>query len=430
MATEKESPITYELKDNIQVLDFHTSHQEQQYLLIIGEQRFEINEGIASLIRMLEKNSSAEILAEEYAQLKGVDCSAEEFALIIEEYIRPHGLLKESAEEATEESKKSSYIYWQVEFLPAKVIDPIVKRLAFLYNKQLFNFLFPALILSHILFFVFVAKVNFSVTDQPISAIILLYSIYMISFLFHEFGHATASHKYGAKFGNIGFGLYLYFPVLFADVSDAWRLNRRQRTIVDIGGIYFHMIFNAVLFLIYLCYPVTFISFLISIISLAIVFNLNPFFRFDGYWIYSDLIGVPNLRQRSFELVNYLYRKIRRLPVNKRPYLFQIKRREQFFLLFYALISNLFFAYIFYRIPIVLYRLILGYPKIFMDCMQIAGDALRAGDTAAAGMALKALLTPTVLLFIFSFFIFRILKRFIKSPFKRLPQQPTPQLST
>lgn len=119
------------------------------------------------------------------------------------------------------------------------------------------------------------------------------------TFLLHELGHAAATARWGQKPAEIGIGLYLIFPVLFSNVTSAWALTRGQRIAVNLGGIYLQGLATACLvpFQVHGNDPVLALVIVLNLFS--IVVNLNPFFRFDGYWIYSDLFGIPNLRERS-----------------------------------------------------------------------------------------------------------------------------------
>ena len=40
----------------------------------------------------------------------------------------------------------------------------------------------------------------------------------------------------------MGVGLYLFRPVFYTDLSNAWKLNRKKRIVTDLGGIYFQVI--------------------------------------------------------------------------------------------------------------------------------------------------------------------------------------------
>lgn len=91
--------------------------------------------------------------------------------------------------------------------------------------------------------------------------------------------------------------------------------------------------------------------------------TLNPFFKFDGYWIASDLLGVPNLRARSKELLGYWYKRMRKQPITQEPYLLKISPAAKYGLLIYSIVVNLFMGfYFFYIIPNFLYRFISTFP--------------------------------------------------------------------
>lgn len=91
--------------------------------------------------------------------------------------------------------------------------------------------------------------------------------------------------------------------------------------------------------------------------------TLNPFFKFDGYWIASDLLGVPNLRARSKELLNYWYKRMRKQSITQKPYLLQIRPAAKYGLLIYSIVVNLFMGfYFFYIIPNFLYRFVSTFP--------------------------------------------------------------------
>ncbi len=123
--------------------------------------------------------------------------------------------------------------------------------------------------------------------------------------LIHELGHAAACVWFGLPPGEIGFGLYLLFPVFYTDVTKAWRLRSSRRAVVDAGGIYFQMILVA------LAVPLAHHLgndrriFAFVLYNLYLIFhNLNPLFKMDGYWIFSDLAGSAGTssRQRTWQI--------------------------------------------------------------------------------------------------------------------------------
>jgi putative peptide zinc metalloprotease protein len=117
----------------------------------------------------------------------------------------------------------------------------------------------------------------------------------LVSLLFHEFGHASACRHGGARPGSIGFGVYLIWPSLYTDVTDAYRLGRAGRLRTDLGGVYFNAIFVLVLAG---CYAVTGQPLFLAAAFLdnfQILQQLIPLVRMDGYFIVADLAGVPDL---------------------------------------------------------------------------------------------------------------------------------------
>ena len=84
------------------------------------------------------------------------------------------------------------------------------------------------------------------------------------------------------------------------------------------------------------------VRYLILTLNLGFVMTLNPFFKFDGYWLASDILGVPNLRARSKEVIAYFIRKWRGKPSGAKPYLLQVKRASRYGLLVYSVVVNVF----------------------------------------------------------------------------------------
>ncbi len=79
--------------------------------------------------------------------------------------------------------------------------------------------------------------------------------------------------------------------------------------------------------------------------------------------IIDNLLGVPNLRQRSLELVGYAWKKLRKRPIGRKPYLLQIRPLERYGLLVYSVVVNFFMGFYFcYVIPLFLYRFVGTFP--------------------------------------------------------------------
>jgi putative peptide zinc metalloprotease protein len=117
----------------------------------------------------------------------------------------------------------------------------------------------------------------------------------LASALWHELGHATACRSSNAKPGAIGAGLYLVMPALYTDVTDSYRLDRAGRVRTDLGGVYFNVIAVLVCAGVYAATSFEPVLVLALLGQLEILQQFVPFVRLDGYWVISDLIGVPDL---------------------------------------------------------------------------------------------------------------------------------------
>jgi putative peptide zinc metalloprotease protein len=128
--------------------------------------------------------------------------------------------------------------------------------------------------------------------------LLVVMGLTLASALFHECGHAAACRYGGARPGRIGMGLYVLWPALFTNVTDSYRLGRVGRLRTDLGGVYFNAVFAVVLAG---AYRVTgYLPLLASagLTQVELAEQLMPSLRLDGYFILTDLIGVPDLFQR------------------------------------------------------------------------------------------------------------------------------------
>lgn len=128
----------------------------------------------------------------------------------------------------------------------------------------------------------------------------------------HEFGHMCLCKKFGGEVHATGIMLMLFTPMPYADTTAAWGFRRRrERVLVGAGGMIVETFLAALAALAWAGMgdgawrDLMFNAMLIGSVS-TLLFNLNPLLRFDGYYIFSDLAGVPNLYQRSLAFLRFL----------------------------------------------------------------------------------------------------------------------------
>ncbi|MCK0129256.1 HlyD family efflux transporter periplasmic adaptor subunit [Erythrobacter sp. F6033] len=134
--------------------------------------------------------------------------------------------------------------------------------------------------------------------------------------ILHELGHAYTATRYGCRVPTMGVSFLVMMPVLYTDTTSAWRLtSRKKRLAIDCAGVATELMVASVATMAWVLLPdgtarsVAFILATTSwIMSLAI--NLNPFMRFDGYYVLSDFLNVPNLQPRAFALGKWKMREV------------------------------------------------------------------------------------------------------------------------
>lgn len=339
--------------NNITIHPLSSSVQEHRHLLSYNGQYYEANIPVVELIEELQCYSTEEEAIEAYIQKEKGKYTPEQIRLIIDKFINPM---------FTDKISQKTFLY-EKELFHATSIDKFSDTFSFLFNKSYMGIILLITLVLDIRFFIGTQDLLQFNNKVNIYLIFGLLIFMLVSSFFHELGHASACKYFKVQHGGIGFGLYLTFPVLYTNVTEAWKLNRLQRCIVNIAGVYFQCYILIALLVAFFITENDILRYLILIMNFGFLMTLNPFFKFDGYWIASDLLGVPNLRARSKELLNYWYKRMRKQSITQKPYLLQIRPAAKYGLLIYSIVVNLFMGfYFFYIIPSFLYRFVSTFP--------------------------------------------------------------------
>ncbi|MFQ5512772.1 MAG: HlyD family efflux transporter periplasmic adaptor subunit, partial [Candidatus Krumholzibacteriia bacterium] len=143
----------------------------------------------------------------------------------------------------------------------------------------------------------------------------LLWGVLIGLKLLHELGHAYACKHFGGYVPEMGAFLIVFTPCAYVDASSTWSFTRkRDRIIVCLAGMYIESICAAVAMMVWTTAPPGLLhDIAYNVIFLAgvvtVLFNINPLMRYDGYYVLSDLVEVPNLRQRSTDFVKRLLKR-------------------------------------------------------------------------------------------------------------------------
>jgi putative peptide zinc metalloprotease protein len=260
----------------------------------------------ASLDGQRDLAQVAGVLSAEFGKV----VQAEQVAYLIDNRLRPPGIV---AADPTDEQagvepkmKVNSDPLLALKFRVGVVPERVVWRIAGFFGPMFW----PPVILAVLAGFVgldvviiaqgglgLIVPSALALVYQPALTLLVL-ALILASAAFHECGHVSGCRYGGARPGVMGFGLYLVWPALYSTVTDSYRLGRVGRLRTDLGGVYFNAVFIAGMSLAYLETGAPWLLVAIVALHIETATQFLPMIRLDGYYILSDLIGVPDLFSR------------------------------------------------------------------------------------------------------------------------------------
>lgn len=136
----------------------------------------------------------------------------------------------------------------------------------------------------------------------------LLWILSLVAIVLHEFGHGLTCKRFGGEVHDLGVMLIFFNPAMYCNVSDAYLFeNRRHKLYVTAAGGFVELWIWAVASVAWAAtlpgtgiHDFAFKLIVVSGVS-TLAFNFNPLMKLDGYYALLDVLGVANLRDRSFE---------------------------------------------------------------------------------------------------------------------------------
>ena len=213
------------------------------------------------------------------------------------------------------------------------------------------------------------------------SNLLLLYGATLLAKVVHEFGHACACRRFGGEVHVVGVMMMIFTPLPYVDTTSSWAFRSRwQRAFVGVAGMVAELFLAALAAFVWaktgdgllhgLAYNVMFVASVSTVL-----FNINPLLRFDGYYILSDLLEIPNLQTRSTKQLTHLVERYAFGIVKSQS--MANSRREALWLAFYGVASKV-------------YRLFVTWAILLF----IAGQFLLLGVLLAAVGVVTWLLAP------------------------------------
>lgn len=247
-------------------------------------------------------------------------------------------------------SKSGSIMYKRFPIVdPDKFFNRIISKISFIWSLPFFIFSISIMLLS-----VYIILTNFTEFNQGVYKIFsfsqssflelaLLWIVIYVTIAIHELGHGLTCKYYGGEVHEIGFLLLFFQPCLYCNVNDAWLFDKKWKQImVTIAGGYIEFFIGSIFGIIWaVTNPNTMINTLsLQIMTIAsvstILFNFNPLMKLDGYYLLSDFLEVPNLKEESFNYLQHFVEKyIFKMPTET----FYATKRERTIYLGYGLCS-------------------------------------------------------------------------------------------
>lgn len=184
--------------------------------------------------------------------------------------------------------------------------------------------------------------------------LLLLYAALVVVKTLHEFGHAMSCKRFGGEVHVMGVMLLVFTPLPYMDATSSWSFRSRwPRILVSSAGMIMELFVAGLAVFVWsytgsgtlhsLAYNIMFIASVSTIL-----FNANPLLHFDGYYILSDLLDIPNLAPRALQQLRHL----------AEHYLFGYKdsfspaqsKSEAIWLSVYGVASGIFHAFVFTHI--------------------------------------------------------------------------------
>ena len=276
-----------------------------------------------------------------------------------------------------------NYLFFRIPLVrPARFLESTIARVTPLWSA-LSLWLFVAAALTGLLLVSrqwdsFLATFQYFFNWQGLVAYALGLSAVKV---IHELGHAYTATRFGCRVPSMGVSFLVMFPVLYTDTTGAWRLrSRRQRLAIDCAGVIAELMVATLATLAWVALPdgaARSMAFVLAssswIMSLAV--NLNPFMRFDGYYVLSDLLGVANLQPRAFALGRWQMREL--LFGLGEPAPEDVPARLRYTMIAYAWMTWVYRLALFVGIALVVYHLFFKLLGIVLFLVEIGVFVMR-----------------------------------------------------
>ncbi|QCP50822.1 HlyD family efflux transporter periplasmic adaptor subunit [Trinickia violacea] len=197
----------------------------------------------------------------------------------------------------------------------------------------------------------------------------------------HEFGHAFTAYRYGCRVPTMGVALLVMLPVLYTDTTDAWKVpGRAERLRIGAAGMLAELALAAFATLAWSLLPdgpLRAGAFLLATTTWigTLTINASPFMRFDGYFLLSDWLSMPNLHDRAFAFGRWRMREWLFGLGDPQPEPCAPSRRR--FLIVFSFVTWLYRLAVFLSIALVVYHAFFKALGVMLFCVEFGWFIVR-----------------------------------------------------
>jgi putative peptide zinc metalloprotease protein len=275
------------LRDEVVIRPFEGRDPAAKFIAAVDGRHFLLSEPVAVLLELTRQHASVAAVASGMSRRFGRTFVAADLQAALRTHVPPL-LVGAGANDALATPLLASR-----RLLSAAVLDPVLRLAQPLFSPGIAAALCASCVAldGAVVLEIWRGGLADAVQVSVSQALLLV----LAGVFLHEIGHLAACRRYGAAHGGLGCGLYWFLPVFYAEVHGAWLLTRRQRSVVDIAGVYFQCVFLGILAAAWLLRPSGTLWVTLWLSHFLILNTLNPVLKYDGYWLLSDLSGRHNL---------------------------------------------------------------------------------------------------------------------------------------
>ena len=270
-----------------------------------------------------------------------------------------------------------NYLFFRIPLVkPDRWLDRLQPAVAVFYSATFLRLTILALVVGLIQVYRDWDRFSATLLDTFTLSGLLAYgcALFAVKFL-HELGHAFTAKRYGCRVPAMGIAFLILWPVAYTDTNEVWKLSdKRQRIHVAIAGVVTELIIAVWATLLWAFLPegsLKSIAFILATLTwvTTLIINVSPFLRFDGYFVLSDWLDIPNLHQRSFALARWDLRE-RLFNLQNDPPEFFSKSMQRGLIIF-AWIVWIYRLIIFIGIAVLVYHFFIKAVGIFLFLVEI-----------------------------------------------------------